>query len=149
MTVFAICNPNVATIRGDAGVVEAAREMRETHVGDLVVVERRESRTVPVGILTDRDIVVGVVAQEAAPDDLTVADVMSANLLKLDEHAGVEFALKTMHEAGIRRAPVVGARGELVGILSIDDVIGHLAAQLGHIAGLLRVEQQRETKARP
>ncbi|HEX9875209.1 MAG TPA: CBS domain-containing protein [Gammaproteobacteria bacterium] len=149
MSIGSICNHSVATISSDAGIVEAARRMREEHVGDLVVVELRGGITVPIGIVTDRDIVVSVVAKQVSPADLTVADVMSSSLLKVNEQSGVEHALQEMHRGGVRRAPVVGARGELVGILSVDDVIERLAAQLDHVAGLIHAEQQREVRVRP
>jgi CBS domain-containing protein len=139
----------VATISPDAGIVEAARRMREEHVGDLVVVELRGGITMPIGIVTDRDIVVSVVAKQVSPADLTVVDVMSSSLLKVNEQSGVEHGLQEMHREGVRRAPVVGARGELVGIVSIDDVIERLAAQLDHVAGLIQAERRREARVRP
>ena len=81
MTVRALCNHNVATIDRNSGVVDAAALMREEHVGDLIVVEERGGRRVPVGILTDRDIVVAVVAKRVAANDVTVGDAMTAELL--------------------------------------------------------------------
>jgi CBS domain-containing protein len=149
MTVNTICNHNVAAITPDQGVVDAATRMREEHVGDLIVVERRGSLDVPVGILTDRDIVIGVVAKHVTPDQVTVGDVMTRELLTVRESDGVEFALREMRRFGVRRAPVVGSRGELVGVLSIDDVIQHLATQLGRLADVIRLEQDVESQARP
>ena len=148
MTVNALCNHNVATIERDAGVVEAAARMRAEHVGDLIVVEQRGTKRVPVGILTDRDIVVAVVAKRVSPDDVAVGDAMSAEPLTVNKDNGVEHALREMRRAGVRRAPVVDERGELVGVLSIDDVIDHLAVQLGHIADIVRLGQQTETDTR-
>jgi CBS domain-containing protein len=149
MTVGVICNPNVATIGRQAGIVEAAALMREDHVGDLVVVEHRGGRTVPVGILTDRDIVVGVLAKRAVLDAVTVGDVMSRSLLTVRRNDSVELALREMRRIGVRRAPVVVADGGLIGILSIDDVIQNLAKQLGRLADLIRLEQTAEQTARP
>jgi CBS domain-containing protein len=148
MTVRALCNHNVATIDRNAGVVDAAVRMREEHVGDLIVAEERKGRRVPVGILTDRDIVVAVVAKRVAANAVTVGDAMSAELLTVHEDNGVEHALREMRRAGVRRAPVVDASGSLIGVLSIDDVIDHLAVQLGHIADIIRVEQRAETEHR-
>jgi predicted transcriptional regulator len=148
MTVSAVCNHNVATIDRDAGVVEAAARMRAEHVGDLIVVEQRATRRVPVGILTDRDIVVAVVAKRVAASEVTVGDAMSAELLTVNQDNGIEHALREMRRAGVRRAPVVDGSGELVGVLSIDDVIDHLAVQLGHIADIIRLGQQTEVDAR-
>jgi CBS domain-containing protein len=149
MSVGSICTRIVATVNPNAGIVEAAKLMREAHVGDLIVVDSGEGGVVPVGIITDRDIVVSVVAKEASPADLTVRDVMQSDLVSVREDDEIETALERMHSEGVRRAPVTGNEGALVGILSIDDVIGHLGAQLGHIGSLIGIEQQRETRARP
>jgi len=149
MTVNLICNHNVATATASDGMVEAATRMREQHVGNLIVVERRGSMNVPIGILTDRDIVVGVVAKRVSPDSLTVGDAMTRDLLTVREDDGVEFALREMRRRGVRRAPVVGKRGELVGVVSLDDVVQHFAAQLGRLADAIRVEQDVEVQTRP
>ena len=149
MTVNAICNHNVATIGRDRDVAEAAEQMRQEHVGDLIVVEQRGSHCVPVGILTDRDIVVSVVARRARPEEITVGDAMSSNLLTVKEDNGIEFALREMRRQGVRRVPVVGDGGELKGVLSIDDVVDHLAAQLLSIAEVIRLGQRAEARLRP
>ncbi len=148
MTVRALCNHNVATIGRNAGVVDAAARMRAEHVGDLIVVEERGGRRIPVGILTDRDIVVAVVAKRVAADEVSVGDAMSSELLTVHEDNGVEHALREMRRVGVRRAPVVDGAGSLIGVLSIDDVIDHLAVQLGHIADIIRVGQRAESDHR-
>jgi CBS domain-containing protein len=149
MSVSHVCNHNVASVSPGADVGEAAILMREAHVGDLIVIEHRRGLTVPIGIVTDRDIVVGVIAKGIAAGTVTVGDVMSADLLTVREDSGIELALREMRRVGVRRAPVVGAAGELVGVLSIDDVVDHIATQLGHIADIIRLEQQLESSARP
>jgi predicted transcriptional regulator len=149
MTVGSISNHNVATIDSSEGIVDAAVRMREEHVGDLIVVERRGDVHSPVGILTDRDIVVGVIAKRVPADSVTVGDVMTRDLLTVREDNGVEFALKEMRRCGVRRVPVVGQRGELVGVVSVDDVMQHLAKQLDRLADAIRVEQRTETRTRP
>ena len=148
-TVNLIFNPNVATVGVTEDVADAAKLMRDQHVGDLIVTEPRGTQTVPVGILTDRDIVVGVIARRVAPDAVTVGDAMTRNLLTVREDASLEFALREMRRYGVRRAPVVRANGDLVGVIAIDDVIQHLATQLGRLADLIRIEQDAETRARP
>jgi predicted transcriptional regulator len=149
MTVNTVCNHNVATIDAHQGIVNAATRMREEHVGDLIVTADRDGRSVPIGILTDRDIVVGVVAKRIVPDTITVGDAMTTELLAVRDSDAIESALHEMRRFGVRRAPVVGADGELVGVLSIDDVVEHLARQLGHLADVIRTEQDTEIKARP
>jgi CBS domain-containing protein len=149
MSVRSICSYNVATIGRDRDIIEAAVKMREEHVGDLIVVEHRGTRNVPVGIITDRDIVIGIVARRAKPEEITVGDAMTTKLLTVKQDNGIDFALREMRRAGVRRAPVVDDSGELVGVVSIDDVIDHIAGQLDHIANAIRVEQRTEAKARP
>ena len=148
-TVNLICNPNVATVSAALDVADAAKLMRDQHVGDLIVTEPRSGQTVPVGILTDRDIVVGVIAKRVAPNAVTVGDAMTRNVLMVREDASLEFALREMRRYGVRRAPVVRANGDLVGVVAIDDVIQHLAVQLSRLADLIRIEQDTETRARP
>jgi predicted transcriptional regulator len=149
MDVSLICNHSVATIGKSAGVVDAAARMRDEHVGNLIVVETRAGGQLPVGILTDRDIVVGIIAKRVAPDAVTVADAMTRNLLTVREDASVEFALREMRRYGVRRAPVVRANGDLVGVIAVDDIIEHLAKQLGRLAELIRLEQDAEQRTRP
>jgi CBS domain-containing protein len=149
MDVNLICNHNVATIGQSQGVLDAAALMREEHVGDLIVVETRANAQVPVGILTDRDIVVGVIAKRVAPDEVTVGDAMTRNLLTVREDASIEFALREMRRHGVRRAPVVRANGDLVGVIAVDDIIEHIAKQLGSLAELIRLEQVAEQRTRP
>jgi CBS domain-containing protein len=148
MTVSAVCNFNVATIERDASAAEAAARMRTQHVGDLIVVEERAGGRVPVGILTDRDIVIAVVAKNVPASSVKVGDAMSGAPLTVHKDNGVEHALREMRRAGVRRAPVVDELGLLVGVLSIDDVIDHLAVQLGHIADIIRRGQQSEVDRR-
>jgi CBS domain-containing protein len=149
MNVDLVFNPNVATVGARTDVADAAKLMRDQHVGDLIVTEPRGGQTVPIGILTDRDIAVGVIAKRVAPDSVTVGDVMTRNVLTVREDASLEFALREMRRHGVRRAPVVRANGGLVGVIAVDDMIQHLAVQLGRLADLIRLEQDAEIKARP
>ena len=149
MTVGQICNPNVATIDAGESVADAAARMRHEHVGDLIVIESRRGASIPIGILTDRDIIVGVVAKRVAPDSVTVGDTMTRDVLTVREDASLEFALREMRRRGVRRVPVVRASGDLVGIIAADDIIQHLAMQLGRLADVIRLEQDAELRARP
>ena len=149
MNVDLVFNPNVATVAARTEVVDAAKLMRDQHVGDLIVTEPRGGQTVPIGILTDRDIIVGVIAKGVAADSVTVGDVMTRKVLTVREDASLEFALREMRRHGVRRAPVVRANGGLVGVIAFDDMIQHLAVQLSRLADLIRLEQDAETTARP
>jgi CBS domain-containing protein len=127
---------------------EAVRLMREHHVGDVVITEQRAGRTVPIGILTDRDILIEVVAQDVPLANLAVSDVMSFDLLTVGENHSETDALLSMRRKGVRRAPVVDGEGTLVGIVTVDDVIEVLAEQLGNIAALIGREQAFERQRR-
>jgi CBS domain-containing protein len=148
MNVGEICSREVVVMDGGESLREAVRLMRENHVGDVVITENRAGKTLPVGILTDRDILIEVVAKDVPLDSLGVSDVMSSELLTVTESETEAEALAVMRHKGVRRAPVVDAGGALVGIVSIDDVIEVLAEQLGNIAALIGREQQQERERR-
>ena len=116
MPVGEICNREVVIAEKSLSVVEAARLMRTHHVGDLVVFEAREGRKHPVGIVTDRDIVVEVVAAAVNPEGLRVGDIMGPEVATVRESEGLFEALRYMRGKGVRRMPVVDAAGGLVGI---------------------------------
>jgi CBS domain-containing protein len=150
MNVGTICQREVVTIGERDGLSDAARLMREKHIGYLVVVNAGAAAadTQPVGVLTDRDVVVAVVARGIDPATLTVGDVMSAQPVVVSEEAPIGAALEQMRRIGVRRLPVVGHRGELTGILSLDDVIDTLTAELQNVAGTIRNERRIEAALR-
>jgi CBS domain-containing protein len=149
MKIKHVCSRTVAVTERGATVRDAARLMREHHVGSLVVVEKREGITRPVGLLTDRDIVVSVVAVGGVPPEaLRVEDVMSAHLATIDEDAGVFEAVEAMCERGVRRLPVVGSEGRLVGILALDDLLRMLSTELAGLAAVVQREGTREVHER-
>jgi CBS domain-containing protein len=144
-----LCNRDVVVAYRDTGLVEAARLMREHHVGSLVVVgERQLSDRLPIGMITDRDIVVAAVAKEVDPRTLTVGDVMAGGALVVHERDGIPHALRTMREKGVRRVPVVSDKGTLVGILALDDVLELVAEEMDGFVATLRSERAREVRAR-
>lgn len=149
MTVGTICNRNVVVAPKTEMIVDAAKRMRIAHVGDVIVVENRNGQRVPIGIVTDRDIVVSVVAGD--PDHinyLSLNDLMSDDLVTAREDEGIESALKTMQEKGVRRLPIVDVGGGLVGILTLDDLLKYLTEQQGLLVGLIASEQRRERQYR-
>jgi CBS-domain-containing membrane protein len=148
MAVGEICNREVVFAEKTLSVREAAQLMRSYHVGDLVVVEEKDDRKHPVGIVTDRDIVVEVVAAGVNPEALTVADIMGPELATVQESEGVYEALYYMRSKGVRRMPVVGREGGLVGIVALDDLLGLLAEEMTELAKLVSHERKREATAR-
>ena len=148
MAVGEICNRDVVITEKTGSVVDAAQLMRKHHVGDLVVVEDKGGRKHPVGIVTDRDIVVEVVAAGVNPDALKVGDIMGAEVATVRESEGLFEALRYMRNKGVRRMPVVDASGGLIGILTLDDLLGLLAEEMMELAKLVSHERQREAAAR-
>jgi CBS domain-containing protein len=149
MTVGDICNRDVVVAPKGEMVVDAAKRMRTSHVGDLVVVEIRNGRHMPVGIVTDRDIVIAAVAGDPEHINyLLVGEVMTPDLVTAVEQDSIEAALRKMHDHGIRRLPIVDATGALVGILTLDDILRYLTAQQSELVALVAREQTRERQFR-
>ncbi len=148
MSVGRFCNRDVIFAQKDSSVPEAARLMREYHVGDLVVVEERNGERVPIGIVTDRDIVIEIIAEEVDMNGVTVGDIMSFELVTAREGDDLIDTIKLMGAKGIRRIPVVNESNALVGILSVDDLIELFSEQLTDLAKLIVREQKRERAMR-
>jgi len=144
-----VCRRDVVSVAREATAAAAAQLMRQHHVGALVVCERMNGeRRIPVGIVTDRDIVVEVVAPELRADTITVGDIMREELITVRETDSVVAVLEVMRFKGVRRVPVVGADGQLVGIVTVDDLLGVLADELGDIARIVSREQAQEAAMR-
>jgi|SRR5271165_3961125 len=150
MKVGQVCKRNLITIRKSDELTTAARLMRDKHIGYLIVVESNPDKTLnPVGVLTDRDIVVAVIAKDTDPRALTVGDVMTVPPVVVAEGLPISSALKEMRRIGVRRLPVVGSAGQLTGVLSLDDVLDTLAEELFDAAGSIRKEVLFEKSLRP
>ena len=149
MPVGEICNREVIVIQRDATVVEAAKLMRQYHVGAVIVVEKRDGRQVPVGVVTDRDLVIEVVATELDENVITVGDIMAQEVFTIKESAASYEAIELMRRRTARRLPVVNDAGELTGILTLDDALQLLSEELLDLAKLVRYEQKKETRHRP
>jgi CBS domain-containing protein len=147
MSVGTLCNREVIVADKDTSVAEAAELMRRYHVGDLVVLDDSEARR-PVGLITDRDIAVGIVAKRLDPDTLTVADVMTGDLETVFEDADFWDALAHMRRHGIRRLPVVNDAGGLEGILTLDDALMLISEAMNDLVDLVYREVDREKALR-
>ena len=146
MKVEALSRNEVITVGRQATVAEAARTMRRHHAGDLIVVEQRQMGTIPVGILTDRDIVIEVIGQGYSPEQITLDSVMSGDLVTARVEDEVADVLRAMSTKGVRRAPIVDRQGQLRGIVSVDDLLAVIATEVMQLARLIRREQSQELK---
>ena len=134
-----ICTKPVVTASTQMSVSQAADAMRKQNVGALVVVNARR----PVGMLTDRDIVVEVLARGLDPESTRIGNVMHKKPVTIREDLGVFDAIKTFAKTGVRRLPVVGRTGLLVGVITLDDLFVLLGNELGHMAGALEAGLRR------
>ena len=144
MTVGEVCRRDVVTAKPETPLVEAVALMKSYHVGDLVVVEGRGGRRMPIGILTDRDVALSIANHAARIAHLRVSDLMKQNPITAQEGDSLHDALKKMQANGIRRLPVVDLTGELQGILTLDDLVELLSEELADLAKLVLREQRRE-----
>jgi signal-transduction protein with cAMP-binding, CBS, and nucleotidyltransferase domain len=143
-----LCNREVITATRETTIPEAARLMRDHHVGSLVIVESREGCMEPVGIITDRDLVIEVIAEDVDLNTVTVGDVMSYALLKISEQESVFDTAQRMRARGVRRVPVISETGKLIGILALDDMLELLSEELSLLAKLTSRESEQEQKKR-
>lgn len=148
LTTGEICTRSVTIAFRQTSLSGAARLMRENHVGSLIVVDEVGGKRVAVGILTDRDIVTAVVAPELDLHTFCVEDVMSADLVTAREDDSLIDLMQIMRRKGVRRIPVVGAQGELVGVATLDDVLDVLAEELGLLVAAVASAGKRERQMR-
>lgn len=140
MTAGRICVREVDIVEAGESVQIAASRMHSRNVGTLVVLAPDKK---PVGIVTDRDLAVRVVAEALDPTQTTVSEVMSAFPRTVREDTPIEEALTLMRAGPFRRVPVVDADGKLAGILSLDDILDLLCEEFREIRGLLSREGPR------
>lgn len=149
MAIGELCNREVVFVQRETTVLDAARLMRQHHVGDLVVVDDSAGKRLPVGIITDRDIILEIVCMELEASVLTAGDIMGLELVTLREGEGVFESIRHMRAKGVRRVPVVDSHGALVGILTLDDLLEILAEEMNELARLISTERKNESKMRP
>lgn len=148
MKIGEICTRVVTFATKDMPLVDAAKLMRQHHVGSLIVVEEQRQGRVPVGMLTDRDIVVEVLAPGLDYRNLSVGEIMSSQLITARESDDTLGVLRLMRKKGIRRMPVVTESGALAGIATLDDLLEILAEQMDDLVDAIAGEQAKEVKAR-
>ncbi len=148
MQIGDICQREVVTIDKSASIYDAARLMRAEHVGDLIVVDSDVEHQPPLAIVTDRDLVVEVLAGEVAPDSVAIGDVASPRMVTARSDADLLDTLRLMSVKGVRRIPVLDDAGGLYGILSVNDILGVLQQMLILLRDLddRRLERERSVR---
>jgi CBS domain-containing protein len=144
-----ICTRDVVFIRPEESALDAARLMREMHVGDVVVVEEQGDKKFPVGIITDRDLTIEIMARSVNPESVTAGDLSAAQQLTTAlDNEDIFVALERMRGRGVRRMPILDHAGSIIGIIAMDDLLEVLA---GHISDLVQVigrQYQHEARTR-
>jgi len=148
MTVGEICTRKVIVAPRDTSAYEAAKLMRQNHTGDVVVTDDNGDSRTPVGIVTDRDLVLEIMAQGVIPTEVSVGDIMSGAPVTARERDGIFETVQLMRSAGVRRIPVVDSTKALMGIVSLDDILELMAEELGDMASVLRQGRLHEIEAR-
>jgi len=149
MRVGEYCNREVVVIEQDGSITEAAKIMREYHVGNVIVVRSENGKQIPLGILTDRDIALEIVATSTDPETLRVGDAMSYELTTVNEDDDLMQLIEIMRDKGIRRVPVVDLDETLVGIITVDDLLDVLSEVFIDIVHLVDRQRKREERTRP
>ena len=149
MHIGEICKRSVVTCGRETSALELAQMMRDRHVGDVIVVDEQEGRPTPVGIVTDRDLVVQIIAKGVKPELVRAGDMLVGDLVTADETEDVYDAIWPMRSKGIRRLPVVDAQARLLGVVTADDVTALLAAELTELARIVPRRIKLEEASRP
>ena len=142
------CNREIVVVEKSDSVREAAKLMRERHVGDVVVVEQTAKGAKPQGILTDRDIVIELLAKDVDVDSVSVGDIMSTHLVSVKEDTKLLDAINLMRDKAIRRLIVLTETETLAGLLSVDDILEIVTEQLTSLTKLIANEIENEQQHR-
>ena len=143
------CSTDVAYCTRETTVLEAAQLMRQKHLGDLVVVDSPDDDFVPVGLITDRDIVVKVIGDDQDPKRTRVGEIMRTPLVMANEMEDSSIAISRMREHGVRRLPVTRGHGKLAGIVTLDDLLRRLRHEVDDLLDIVTKEQDRERRTAP
>ena len=149
MTIGEYCTRDVAIIEPHETILDAAKVMCDQHVGDVVVVERKDEQVFPIGIITDRDIVLELIAKEVDLDSVAAGDLVSSNLISAKISEPLDDVISHMRTHGIRRIPIVNDQGSLEGIFSLDDLIELTAENLNSLVSIAQKGFHKEQERKP
>ncbi|MDI6719342.1 MAG: CBS domain-containing protein [Methanomicrobiales archaeon] len=124
----------VVSAQPDARVSEIVRMMKDRNVGSVVITDQNR----PVGIITDRDVLLRIVAEKRDPEAVAVSEVMTRDPMVFPADISVHEAVQKMENKWFRRIPIVDGNGRLTGIVSIDDLMGLLIREMASIASIVR-----------
>jgi len=148
MNLGTLCKRHVVSIDRGQSLHQAARLMREQHVGSIVVTDDSAEGRRVIGIVTDRDLAIEVLADSGTALSQPVGELLDGTLVSAPSHAGLEQGIDLMRAAGVRRLLVRDEQGHLAGIVSFDDLLDACAQQLSGLADVMRKGLQREASER-
>jgi predicted transcriptional regulator len=148
MSVGQYCDQEIGLVSQDSSILEAAQIMRNCHVGEVVVVEQHNGKNIPVGIITDRDLVIEIIAMEVDMGQISVGSIMSLEMITVNEDKSLRDTLEIMQLNGVRRSPVVDGSGALIGIIKIEDILEVLSLDMAKVLALFNTERRIETSLR-
>jgi CBS domain-containing protein len=138
MAIESVCNKNIISLSKDASVWEAAKKMADQNVGCIVIVEASGNAKKPVGLITDRDLAIKVLAENKTAGDTKVSEIMNTDLCLLSASSGINEAIQNLEQKGVRRAPVLDQEQNLCGVVSLDDLLVMLATEFDHLSALIQ-----------
>jgi CBS domain-containing protein len=148
MNIRSFCKSDIGYIFEHETLADAAIKLRNLHLGALVVVEQRGADLLPIGIVTDRDIVVrGVARHPGTSGSIPIRDIMGREIAVAHEDDALDEVLSAMQAKGIRRMPIVDLRGSLVAVFEFDDFIDLVSKELSGLAKLVARERRTERRA--
>jgi CBS domain-containing protein len=137
MSISKYVNRNVCSLSEDASLSEAVTLMKDKNVGSIVIVKSVTSDPTPVGVLTDRDIVIKLLADEVNLKIISVKDTLTSTVCAIKEQEGMDETIELMCDNAVRRIPIVNEQGQLTGIVTLDDLIVALANKMHHLSELI------------
>ena len=143
-----VCTPDVVCCEPQTLARDAARLMRNHHVGDLVVVNEVNGERLPLGVVTDRDLAIEVLGNGRDPAATSVADLVRQPVVIAKEDEDCSQVLERMRQNGVRRIPVVDRRGATVGIITLDDLLRVFINDANTLLKVMDIGENRERRAR-
>jgi len=143
-----IYTPEVICCPRDTDALAAALLMRQHHVGALVVVNDIKDDRTPVGVITDRDLVVQVMAEGLEANSTSVASLMRKPVIIAHDTEDIGTVIERMRSHGVRRIPIVDHTGVLVGIVTLDDLLMQVVEEANALVQTNRREQKDERQLR-
>lgn len=143
MAIKSICKADVASVERNSTLKEVSQLMAERHVGSVVVTDTTNGKTIPAGIITDRDIALAV-GNSSDPQSARVDEIMQSQPITATVSEGIYEVAEKMRQHGVKRLPIVNEDGSLYGIVSSDDLLMLMSEEIDHLANIGETQVQNE-----